>query len=291
MKQSVPTPELLVEWNKRRNKGIDPFNLPTTGDVMCRFSDQPKVWWKCKKCACEWQQSVFVRMKNAPVFKWDCPRCNSLSKLFPELARDFDRGENIKRAYEIRLFHDVHEGEFWSAYYGKFGWECNKGHWWRAKINDRLLGKRNCKYCRFRSSIQEVAITVEIAHVFKTIKPKRYFRIEGRDMMPDVFIDKYKVAIEFDGWYWHKNSVKRDTERTDMMIRNGFKVIRVREKLEKITKGDIVVPLLQETKKTVDTIFRTLVRRKIGTERQLEAMRKYIKQPKLKNQAAIEDFR
>lgn len=56
-------PQLLLEWNYERNKGIIPSEyLPGSGK---------KVWWKCKQCGYEWETEIRVRaLKNH-----GCPLC------------------------------------------------------------------------------------------------------------------------------------------------------------------------------------------------------------------------
>ena len=41
-------------------------------------------------------------------------------------------------------------------------------------------------------------------------------------------INDCKIDIEFDGWYWHKNSLERDRRRNYFLINRGYKVLRIR---------------------------------------------------------------
>ena len=41
-------------------------------------------------------------------------------------------------------------------------------------------------------------------------------------------INTLKIAIEYDGYYFHKN-IKRDEEKSNLCSKNGWKLIRVRE--------------------------------------------------------------
>ena len=57
----------------------------------------------------------------------------------------------------------------------------------------------------------------------------------------DIIIEKYKLIIEFDGSYWHKNTMDSDLAKTKQLINAGWHVIRLREMpLRKITTDDIV---------------------------------------------------
>ncbi|CAB1252181.1 conserved protein of unknown function [Ruminococcaceae bacterium BL-6] len=41
-----------------------------------------------------------------------------------------------------------------------------------------------------------------------------------------VFIDNYKIDIEYDGWYWHQN-ISKDIARNKVLIKHGWNVIRI----------------------------------------------------------------
>lgn len=41
-----------------------------------------------------------------------------------------------------------------------------------------------------------------------------------------VFIDNYKIDIEYDGWYWHQN-ISKDIARNNVLIKHGWNIIRV----------------------------------------------------------------
>lgn len=63
----------------------------------------------------------------------------------------------------------------------------------------------------------------------------------------DICFPKDKIVIEYDGYYWHKG--KDDTERTKYILKEGWKIIRVksnnmlpnskvlRQKIERAKKG------------------------------------------------------
>lgn len=38
-----------------------------------------------------------------------------------------------------------------------------------------------------------------------------------------------KIVFEYDGWYWHKDKIDKDCEKTVKFLENGYRVIRVRE--------------------------------------------------------------
>ena len=58
----------------------------------------------------------------------------------------------------------------------------------------------------------------------------------------DIFIPEVNAAIEYDGWYWHRNSYDKDIKKQNKLNEKGVKLLRVREEpLPKITEFDIFV--------------------------------------------------
>ncbi len=63
-------------------------------------------------------------------------------------------------------------------------------------------------------------------------------KIDGIEI--DIFIPSLKIGIEVDGWYWHKNKLKMDEQKNELLKMKGVSLIRFREdKLKKISDLDI----------------------------------------------------
>ena len=73
---------------------------------------------------------------------------------------------------------------------------------------------------------------------------KHKIKTIGKLLDVDIVIESLKLCIEFDGSLWHKEKVDKDKAKTDLLKKNGWKVIRIREKpLEIIDETDIQVPI------------------------------------------------
>ena len=56
------------------------------------------------------------------------------------------------------------------------------------------------------------------------------------------FFPYFNLAIEFDGYYWHKDKEKNDLEKNDFLLSLDINLIRVREEtLKPLSKNDIIV--------------------------------------------------
>lgn len=55
-----------------------------------------------------------------------------------------------------------------------------------------------------------------------------------------LFIDGYKIDVEYDGWYWHKNKVERDRRRDCFVSSQGYKILRIRTNREMPTEEQLM---------------------------------------------------
>lgn len=124
-------PELAAQWNYEKNEGLTPEDVaPHSGK---------KVWWKCKE-GHEWQATVNNRANGR-----GCPYCagkqvlrgyNDLATKAPDLASEWHPSKNGALTPEdVTLYANK-----------KVWWQCEKGHEWQAKVNNRANGT-GCPYC------------------------------------------------------------------------------------------------------------------------------------------------
>lgn len=71
----------------------------------------------------------------------------------------------------------------------------------------------------------------EIMRMLKLLKLDYIFqfRPEGYSRPYDFYIQNMNLLIEYDSEYWHRNTQKRDAEKTDYAKRNGYKLLRITE--------------------------------------------------------------
>lgn len=100
-------PELLQEWDYKKNIGIDPKHY--------HYTSAKKVNWKCKDCNYEW--SCMIKSRTIHSDK-GCPKCNSIHTLFPHLTEEWHFEKN-KNDF---IFEIVPGSE------KKVWWKCLKGH-------------------------------------------------------------------------------------------------------------------------------------------------------------------
>ncbi|MBT2265970.1 DUF559 domain-containing protein [Rhodococcus erythropolis] len=54
-------------------------------------------------------------------------------------------------------------------------------------------------------------------------------RVSGCRSALDLALPDLKIAVEYDGWYWHMDAADRDDKKTAQLHAAGWSVIRIRE--------------------------------------------------------------
>lgn len=219
-------PLLCEQWDMRRNSFPPTHYRPTSG---------AQVWWQCAMGEDHfWKARIDSRALPNNAIRNGCPFCAgkrpshswNLASVHPRLAGEWHPHKNEKQP-----------NDYTPSSNAKVWWLCDKGHEWEAPINNRSAG-RNCPSCSNKSSRNEIRILTEL----KTIFPKVHSRHKIGAFEVDIFIPDLSVAIEYDGYWWHRDSYEKDARKQFEVEKAGLKLLRVREKpLPSITDGDIFV--------------------------------------------------
>ena len=185
-------PSLASEWNYEKNSGLTPMDVMPNSDK--------KVWWTCSK-GHEWQATIGSRHKGS-----GCPYCsgrktlkgyNDLQTINPAVAKEWNYERN----------GDLNPEHYTASSNKKVWWKCSKGHEWQTTINSRNDGC-GCPVCSSerKTSFPEYAIVYYLKkHGLEAIHT---YKEKGYEL--DIFIPSKNVAIEYDGYLWHKNRTKHD---------------------------------------------------------------------------------
>lgn len=132
-------PEIAIDWHPTKNKSLTP-GMFTRGS---RF----KVWWKCHKCGCEWEQGIQHYRGCAQCKKSDKLQERSLALTYPELIKEWHPTKNGKLTpYDVTYANNKMA---W--------WKCAKcGYEWQAIISNRSTLNRGCPCCAGRAVVKGV---------------------------------------------------------------------------------------------------------------------------------------
>ncbi|TFH22542.1 hypothetical protein E4G67_04250, partial [Candidatus Bathyarchaeota archaeon] len=113
-------------------------------------------------------------------------------------------------------------------------WLCSQGHEYPSVISSRTRG-RGCPFCSPKTSRIEIRILTELMTIFTEVIHGRIF---GKNYECDIFIPKYNLGIEIDG-YWHKDRIDRDKDKLEYFLKKGIALVRLRDRRLKLNVDDV----------------------------------------------------
>ncbi len=241
-KYLIDNPTLMAEWNWEKNSelGLTPKTL-TCGSGK-------KVWWKCCK-GHEWQATVNSRSRGT-----GCPYCygryaikgkTDIATTDPRLIEEW----NYKRNGDLKPEQITAHSD------KKVWWRCRKGHEWKARIDHRSKGV-GCPICSSgrRTSFPEYAIIYYLSKY--NIEALHSYKEKGYEL--DIYIPSKKVAIEYDGNYWHKNKKEKELKKNLKCKEDGIKLYRIREGLSTLNDYSIDYIVDKNQKNLAEVIKKVL---------------------------------
>ena len=215
-------PKLASEWDYALNCDLLPEQVSA--------KSARKVWWKCRNCGENWQATISSRAtgRGCPYDsgRRPIPGKTDLATVYPELASEWD----YERNNTLRPEH------FTKCSGRKVWWKCNKGHEWQSTIANRNKGN-GCPVCNSerKTSFPEYALVYYLQQY--GLEVMHSYRGKGYEL--DIYIPSLKIAIEYDGYYWHKHRTKKDLEKNYKCKKDGIKLYRIRENLPKLNDSSI----------------------------------------------------
>jgi hypothetical protein len=240
------SPVLSRYWHPTLNEGLMPIHVSA-------FSSK-KVWWKCKE-GHSYQQNISSKKqlfeKNNTIV---CPLCTgriltyekSLEFLDERIAKEWDQKKNKIKASEV--FYKSAKQNYW--------WKCKHGHTWQTTVYHRTVSKSDCPYCKISSSLPEIRIYSELMTLFKNVRHRYYY---DKNFEIDIFLPDQKIAIEYDGWYFHKDRYEKDVIKNRKIKNFNLKLIRIREEgLTPIDGADLYVGKTKLIKEDLNKIVKKI---------------------------------
>lgn len=234
-------PELCADWHWQKNGALLPTEV-TRGSAK-------KVWWHCNS-GHEWRAAVHSRARGN-----GCPFCsrkragqdNNLTALNPKLSTEWHPTRNG----ELKP-NQVTPGSSRAIW-----WLCPIGHEWRASVHGRNRG-RGCPKCRSSTSLTELRILAELRSVFGEVTHRE--KHAGSEC--DIYLPKYKLAVEYDGLRWHSGKERADRAKNEALRTQGIACIRVRQDgLPRIESHDLIVEKrISGSLETIARLLRTIDR-------------------------------
>ncbi|MFD0440562.1 zinc-ribbon domain-containing protein [Streptomyces chartreusis] len=193
------------------------------------------------------------------------PGSRSLAYLRPDLLAEYDV-EHEENTLGVDLTSSLTAVQ-------SVWWRCvrDDSHRWRTSINNRHSAGTGCPRCGKKGvSRREQEIYTALRRCLPAlISPgaaARHASAEGsrrrqRSWRIDMLLPgPSPVAVEYDGAYWHRNSVRRDLDKTADLTASGHHVIRIREQpLSALTPNDIVCTADQPAEEIAEAVHETIL--------------------------------
>ena len=160
------------------------------------------VSWRCDK-GHVWEASVANRTKGE-----GCPYCANKKVLagFNDLATT--HSQLVFELVDESLAHKITYGSE-----QKVEWRCDKGHVWMATPNSRTSDNTGCPVCA-HSNIS--VLEKELREFLVDMVGCDCVVMNARDIIPpyelDMVVPHARLAIEFNGVYWHSEAVGRSKD-------------------------------------------------------------------------------
>lgn len=223
--------DLIEEWNIKRNK-IEPTEVSP--------HNQRKVWWICS-LGHEWDATIGSRTGNRPS---GCPYCSNPPKRILIGFNDFEswckknNKEYLLREWDATRNSGITPSDISYGSGSKIWWRCEKGHSWCVSLSNRVQGT-GCPVCsRTQTSFPEQAIAYYLSKEFRVLQRHR---IGGYEI--DIYLEDYRIGIEYDGLFFHSNpnTEKRERRKDAGLKSMGVNVIRIKEDKKKTgMKGNAI---------------------------------------------------
>ncbi len=213
--------EIASQWHFEKNGKLKLETIPA--------SSRRTVWWKSWECGHEWQATPAEREKGQ---RLRCPECrtilDSLAYHFPDIAGEWARW-NPLTAWQVRPSGSTAFTPVWVC-------ANDPGHTWMATLVSRAAGS-GCPECREAGKSKvELAHHEAAARAFgaaasgqavsdETFTHARRWLID----IASITAAGQRIAIEYDGAYWHAEKTRVDTAKSLDLLAAGWLVVRLRE--------------------------------------------------------------
>lgn len=207
-------PDTLPRWDYNKNT-IKPEEVVA--------GSHKKVYWNWP-CG----HTTRVEIQQVVVAKYTCGVCagrrgghsgNNLLEAHPNLAAEWHE-KNDRKPSEVTAV---------SGY--RAFWRCLNGHEFYVRVCDRVNYGTGCSKCLGRAGTGAETDLVEYLETLEVAVERNDRKILG-GLELDIVVPKSKVAIEFNGLYWHSDKFKDKmfhSRKTDAALGKGIQLIHVWE--------------------------------------------------------------
>ncbi len=222
-------PDVAVDWHPTKNT-LKPSDVPK--------ASRKKVWWLCSFCGREWEAVI----KNRTSRNTGCPSCRGRKRGIQVSGNSFP--PNLVAEWSSENEHAITDYSIHSSFIAK--WVCEKGHKWDAQIAWRSgPSQAGCRRCAMNGTSQAEQ---EVFAFVQSLIPDA--KLHDRSIAPnyeyDIAVPSRKIAIEYNGLYWHSEEFKPRNyhkDKSEAARKQGWQVITIWED-DWLYRQDVVEKML-----------------------------------------------
>lgn len=183
-----------------------------------------KTKWRCE-FGHEWETIYYHIFKG-----YGCPVC---AGNIQKTAQDY-RELALLRGF-IWLGPEV------SSIHDRTWWQCHKGHEWEAVYASISHQGTGCPKCADFENGQIVSQPQRKLFAILTQFGQAELNAPYGRLNIDIalIVNDIQIAVEYDCWYWHKDRLDKDAERDQLLIADGWRVLRVKSRTKLPTKNQL----------------------------------------------------
>ena len=224
--------QILEEWS---TKNVGNFNEPLSPKEVY-YKDIRKYWWHCSYCGSEYYSQLYKRVHNHR----ECPYCAHKRTGINETRHYAENGISVRNYTNMVCYGDIILKEWDEEANAEKGftldnvpycsnktahWICSncgktytKGVYFRVRLN------QGCPDCgRAGTSLYEQFIYWSL----KQLDSNTAHRIKVNGFEYDVYVPVWDLYIEYNGVYWHRNSLERDELKKSKVLINNSNFVRI----------------------------------------------------------------
>lgn len=208
-------PKVVSKWDSERNGDLRPQDVQP--------GSHKKAYWK-DECGHSW----FAAIRHVAKKGYGCPVCagkhggfeeNSLAQAEPGISRHW-HPDNDRSPSEITRV---------SAY--RALWICEEGHEFSVRVCDRVNYRTGCPTCSVANISKPEKEMLKFVHELG-VETLENSTLKTPGFEADVLCPKEKIAIEYNGLYWHcerRRGKMYHYDKTEAFIQAGYQLIHVWE--------------------------------------------------------------
>lgn len=203
---------LYSEWSPENKMSLDEYSTNSTY----------KAKWVCSE-GHVWTTMIHLRSCKG----YGCPVCagkkvsmghNDILTTHPYLVAEWDYERN----------RDLKPGQVTYGSKVPVWWVCSRGHSWRVTVNSRTSYNTGCPRCANTGTSRAEQ---DVYDFVKSLCPDAVFhdRSLAQGYEYDISVPSQKVAIEYNGVYWHTEKSKGQNYHRDKSLATDYQVIHIWE--------------------------------------------------------------